>query len=439
MIANTKVLSMKRYLPWLSLMVFLCLEISTATAESELDCSVSAADNFPRALPEIIPERNSYRIYWHIATQIEDLADAGNSAARTADIKAAQKLVDGYYINFLIRGMMTYWPERPAECALNKKKRTRESIARCAKLQDELVSELGYPDESSLQVDSMKRVVRNLGLAGEQAAGKEIIGEMILGNQDMTYDAASDRIVLRAIPKTPCFLGNDRLSASAFMVYQEPNVQIPGGTFLHVPTRKGQPAGDSGNPKDDKLPENARMIPMLKKAFEAAGVPMGKLYANIRRWNARKTPVLGRQLASMPEVAGFNFEIGSGILAEQPHRFRPLTRGIAWVLQNTKENVSVLMPGYWSGNDPKSIAEIDTLPSRLRDFVIRLNDSITSEMGLPKGQNAICDSRLILIPASYGRPVHVRTLPSKRNGKYAGTVTGQIHLLNDLRKELCGG
>jgi hypothetical protein len=34
--------------------------------------------------------------------------------------------------------------------------------------------------------------------------------------------------------------------------------------------------------------------------------------------------------------------------------------------------------------------------------------------------------------------VHVKTLPVRRNGNFAGTVTGQISLLAEMRQDLCG-
>ena len=108
------------------------------------------------------------------------------------------------------------------------------------------------------------------------------------------------------------------------------------------------------------------------------------------------------------------------------------------MLQNTDKNVSILMPGYWDRSDIGSDAEIDTLPERTADYVRTLNTLVSRNMGLPRGQNALCTGRLILIPGSYGQPIHVKTLPSMRNGKYAGTVTGEIRMLADLRREMCG-
>ena len=83
--------------------------------------------------------------------------------------------------------------------------------------------------------------------------------------------------------------------------------------------------------------------------------------------------------------------------------------------------------------------EIDTQIARLRQLILEINTGLNARMKLPEGQNAVCSNRLIFIVGSYGQPVHVKPLPMRRaDGRLAGTVTGQIKLLADLRKELCG-
>ena len=97
-----------------------------------------------------------------------------------------------------------------------------------------------------------------------------------------------------------------------------------------------------------------------------------------------------------------------------------------------------LMPAYWSSSQVKSEAGIDELITGLDNFVRTLNLQIGAAMGLPADQNAVCTSHLVFIPASYGVPLIPETFPARRaDGHLAGTVTGEIELLNKLRSELC--
>ncbi len=98
------------------------------------------------------------------------------------------------------------------------------------------------------------------------------------------------------------------------------------------------------------------------------------------------------------------------------------------------------MPGYWPASDIGSLDEIDGLIPRVKTLMTSLSDELNSRMGKQGGKNAICTSRITFIVASYGAPIHVKTLPIARpDGKLAGTVAGQIKLINDLRANLCGG
>ena len=190
----------------------------------------------------------------------------------------------------------------------------------------------------------------------------------------------------------------------------------------------------SEDPKADKIPENARIFQLLDDAFSRAGIPFGSVYPNLRAWNQR-TPSLVSALIEIPVVGGLSFEGGSGNMTEKPRKIRQYAQGMAWTLRNSKEDITLIMPGYWTPDQARSTEGIDQLPERLRKYILTINGRLSTEMASP---NAICNPRIILIPGSYGRPVHVKTLPSMRNGKYAGTVTGEIRMLNDLRKELCG-
>ena len=116
-----------------------------------------------------------------------------------------------------------------------------------------------------------------------------------------------------------------------------------------------------------------------------------------------------------------------------------LILGVSWLLAKTDRDISFLMPGYWERDQVGNEEEIDTQIPRLRQLFIVLNDGLNAKMKLPTGQNAICNNRLAFIVGSYGKPVSVKSLPMRRaDGRLAGTVTGQIQLLSDIRKEICG-
>lgn len=420
-------------------------------------CSVASAQG--KAEPPVpkVRDPGKFRIFWHIATQVEDLADAGKDAAKLKDIREVQKIADGYYMNMLITGPLVYWPGRPKQCATNFKRINEgDSIEitgdtfsfpqgggagrnECEAEQADFEKKAGFSDTVSLQHAAMKRVMANLDIAAEQKAGKEVIGVLIINGREMAYDGAADAIKLKNLPKTMCFFNSVDFAPNSWMTYQEPNIQMKQGVFVWVP-RKGADGKvvKSKNPKADKAPENPRVYSLVESAFQTAGVPFGEIYANMRKWNRRQTPDLAKQLAAMPEIRGFNFEGGASVPVTKARKIENYSNGIAWILKNTDKNVSILMPGYWDRADIGSEDEIDTLPERTRDYVKMLNDEVSKKMGLPQGQNAFCTGRLILIPGSYGKPLHVKTLPSMRKGKYAGTVTGEIRILNDLRNEMCG-
>ena len=424
-------------------------------ARENCDISTAVPNLKPPALP--VPDQKHFRIFWHVATQIEDIADADTNPDAMAEIRSVQKLVDGYYMNLLITGPLVYWPDRPTECRANFKRiQEGDSIEiqgenfdfpgggsagrnSCEDRQAEFERNKGFSDTVALQYDAMGRVLKNLNLKKEQASGKEVIGVLILDTEDMDYNSATDRIVLKELPKTMCFFNSEHFAANSWMTYQEPNIQLKRGNFVWVPRlgADGKPRR-SDDAKQDRAPDNPRVYDLVENAFRKQGVDMGKIYANMRRWNRRNTPELARQLAALPEIRGFNFEGGAAITAIKQRKLKTYSAGIAWVLQNTDKNVSILMPGYWDRSDIGSDAEIDTLPERTADYVRTLNTLVSRNMGLPRGQNALCTGRLILIPGSYGQPIHVKTLPSMSNGKYAGTVTGEIRMLADLRREMCG-
>lgn len=415
------------------------LALATPTAANVLDCRISSFSQEPDlSVSRVQIDLKHFRIFWHIATQIEDVADATSHSDIVADIRLAQSMVDGYYVNPLLGGPLTYWPDRPAKCALNKKMRTTDSTATCKAEQQKMRQTRGEGDDRNSQFKALVRAFKVLDLTAEQSRGKQIMGEMILDNSEVTYSTESDQLTLSKLPRTVCVLADaGKLAANDMMIYQEPVPQSRVGSFLWVPRKEGQKVEPGADPKAYKIPENARIFPMLRQAFDRAGVPLGKMFPNFRVWN-RRSPALVNDLAQMPEIGGFNFEGGASILAEKQKKLEMYAEGISWILQKTKKNVSVLMPGYWPGEGVVDPGDIDTLPVRTRDFVLELDRRISEKMGLSDRQHAICTGRMIFIPASYGRPMHVKTLPSRRNGQFAGTVTGQIQMLAELRTQLCG-
>jgi hypothetical protein len=396
-----------------------------------LNCSPSSFRSV--SAPKMrLPESNGFRILWHVATQIEQIADA--DAAAIADIRETQKKVDGYYVNAILRGPITYWPGRPAECSLNNKIRTAQTNETCGAGRKKMLQKLGYDNETDLQVDGMKRAAEVLGLAKEQSRGKIVMTEMLVNDIAMTYVPQTDSIKLNELPASQCLLNAMSVTPDAYMVYQEPAAQVNNGKYLWVPRKDAGKVAKSAQPKADKIPENTRVFGMIDAAYRQAGIPFGNIFPNIRSWN-RKSPGLVGELAAIPSIAGYNFEGGSRLFVEEPRKVEAFARGVAWSLQNTKDYVSILMPGYWPDGMTGTTEGIDTLPKRVRDYVLALNDKLS---GITGKSNAICNGRIILVPASYGRPVHVSTLPSMRNNSYAGTVTGEIRMLADLRKKLCG-
>lgn len=422
---------MKR-IPLLAGMAALLIAATPAAAAQAagLDCSLQSARTSPAPKPS--GSASGFRIYWHVATQIEDIADAQGKDVE--DLKDTQKLVDGYFFNVLIRGPLTYWPDRPEQCSVNKKMRTAEINRACNAERSKMLDGLGYGSETELQIASMERVMKVLGIPAEQAKGKTVMSEMLLNDEEMSYVPETDTIRLNSIPRSLCVLNAQSVTPNTFMVYQEPRAQISKDKFLWVPRKIDGKLVKSEDPKADKIPENARIFQLLDDAFEKAGIPFGSVYPNLRAWNQR-TPSLVSALIEIPVVGGLSFEGGSGNMTEKPRKIRQYAQGMAWTLRNSKEDITLIMPGYWTPEQTKTTEGIDQLPERLRKYILTINDRLSTEMGR---SNAICNPRIILMPGSYGRPVHVKTLPSMRNGKYAGTVTGEIRMLYDLRKELCG-
>jgi len=217
-------------------------------ARENCDISTAVPNLKPPALP--VPDQKHFRIFWHVATQIEDIADADTNPDAMAEIRSVQKLVDGYYMNLLITGPLVYWPDRPTECRANFKRiQEGDSIEiqgenfdfpgggsagrnSCEDRQAEFERNKGFSDTVALQYDAMGRVLKNLNLKKEQASGKEVIGVLILDTEDMDYNSATDRIVLKELPKTMCFFNSEHFAANSWMTYQEGNYILDSRLFL---------------------------------------------------------------------------------------------------------------------------------------------------------------------------------------------------------------
>lgn len=433
----------------------------TGAAQAEIACGVSevAGKSEPPAGQSTNPKQ--FQIFWHIATQIEDIADAPGKDAAMKDLAIAGKLADGYYFNVLLGGPMIYWPERSKVCELNfKRVKANDKIvlpdeevdfpgggeagqADCGKLQDEYLA--GQPEATDtlreIQLAALRRVVEVLGLKGAQNSGKPIWGENIIRNTDFSYDKATDMVTLNKLPTTYCIMNSLGIMLNEMMLYQEPGSQVKKDLFLWVPRQK--PNGQlkySENPKRDKLPENPRVLGLIEKSFRNAGLPQSGLRVNIRRIRPVQAMKIFAELEKTANFAGYNFEGGTSLIEVKKQNIEPLVDNIAWILRNSNRDVSLLMPGYWTREEIDTEQEIDGLIDRLKQLILNLNGKLNAKLQLPAGQNAMCTDRFVLIPASYGQPLRVKTLPMYRSeGKLAATVTGQIRLLDDLRKDLCGG
>ena len=445
----------------------LCLFIAGAacnvplanSAYADSSCAISEAAGKPAAPPPSSGSPDQFRIFWQISTQIEDLADAAENSAAMKDIAETRKLADGYYINTLLAGPLIYWPNRPLECALNKKvaagtdpidldgtiftpsggTATRDE---CGKKQDDFIKRTNkYKSARELQTDALQRVIGILDFEKEQASGKPIWGAQIVSADAFRYDRDTDKVSLKELPRTYCFMNSTGITLNGMLLYMEQRGQTKKGKFLWIPVRDRNGKLESlDNARLAKIPENSHAFDLIARSFAEAGVPASGFRANIRQWNAKKSPRMVKELVAVPGFGGFNFEGGTAILPSNKNRIDNYVAGISWILQNTDSNVSLLMAGFWDRDMVGSTEEIDQLIPRVRELVLALNAKLSQKMGSPSGENAICSNRINLIVASYGQPVHVKALPVRRdNGNLAGTVTGQIKLLSDVRKELCSG
>jgi hypothetical protein len=418
----------------------------SASAATPPDCSPGAAAGKPPPPPVAQRTTKAFGIFWHLGTQLEDIADAKEGSTAWTVIGELKNNVNGYYVN-VHANQLGYWVERPAECAVNfARARDTEGAEAVTQLRQgcdsKFAASLGH-DAKDRQAArdayraALDRVLRNLDLKGEQARGKPVMGEMVLANRDFHYDDAKRELSLRYLPTTYCYLSAAGVSVNSAMVYQSPPFQIKKGSFLLVP-RSGSIA-DVADPRKEALPFNLRLVDQLSHAFAEAGAPLSRFAIHVRRWNNR----LVKELAGRKDerLGGVFFEGGTEIISSKRRsepRIENFAEGIAWLLNNSQEKIFLLMPGFWEKDKVTSTEDRDDLIPRLRKTVTLLNQKIGEKLDPKPAEPAICNARLTFIPASYGRPVHVKTLPAERNGKLAGTVAGEIMLLAQMRREMCG-
>ena len=416
-------------------------------------CSPGEAASKPAPPPAHHGPANAFRILWHVGTQLEDLADADKHPDTRSAIADVQSDVDGYY--FLVLN----WPDRPAECYRNFNALSREiereapdqeaddqvpgaglegEQKRCRLEFKDASIKHGWGKRDEVVAAAQTRAIGNLNIHEEQQQGKLIAVEMRLNNRDFAYLEQEDKLRLDRLPNGYCFLNAAGISAGNVLAYQEPKIQTPRGTLLSIP-RDASHIDQARSPRLDLLPENVRIVGLLGDAFAADNVPPPQISINVRRWTKHQEKAF-EQLRNSPYFGGYFFEGGAEIISTKR---RPVPRidnfadGMAWILANTDKNIFLLMPGFWE-KEPQNDEEVDDLIPTLRKTLTMLNEKIGARLNLPAGEQAICSERIYLIPASYGAPVHVKTLPSERDGKLAGTVTGEIKSLAEMRRELCG-
>jgi hypothetical protein len=417
-------------------------------AAEPIDCSPAAAAGRQAPPSPAKATEQAFQIFWHIGTQMEELADVAPDSVARKEIADVQKHVNGYYIT-VHPNQLGYWAKRPSKCAVNfMRARDRVGDDAVQNLRDtcnrnfaaSVGGDGGDSKRAAIPVyrDALARVIRNLDLKGEQARGKMVIGQMLLINTDFRYDDTGTQLSLRRLPITYCYLNAAGLSVNNVLAYQEPGVQIRQGRFLVAP-RAGSRA-DPTNGRREALPFNLNLVEQLDQAFAQAHAPLSQFAINVRRWDER----MSSALAAKPRdehIGGIFFEGGAEIISTKRRkipRVGNFAEGIAWLLANSDENIFMLMPGFWEKDELTSTEDRDELIPQLRKTVMTLNQEIERRLPNKPNKPAICNERMHFIPGTYGSPAHVKPLPAERNGKLAGTVSGEIMLLAQMRREMCG-
>lgn len=430
---------------------FTCLSLTPAPVlAAPLTCSTATATGLAEPRQKAAANPNAFRIYWHVGTQIEQIADAPAQSAAMADLRRARAAVDGYYVMGALSGNLGYWPNRPVRCLANAKRIAdgdtltiggteeqfdggggqlkRQCEAQIGTALAPKGKKLSAADIDTIQSNAFQKAARILDLAGESKRGKVVMAPVLVRKDDFAYDAGSGKLTLTALPSSYCSLAQAGIAPDTLLIYQEPRVK----NMLRIPLD-----GESAPSNADFLPRNVRAFGLIDQAFDAASVPLAGISPNLRVWNPQYRRLLGAYRDN-PLIEGINFEASTKLLADDPKRISRIAQGIAYILANSKYDVTLLIPGYWQPEDVATTAGIDGLTARTQTFVQTLDRELRAAGAGSGKRSPLCNSRIALIPASYGNPVHPATLPAQRNGGWAGTVTGQIGLLADMRATLCG-
>ncbi len=402
-----------------------------------------------------------FKILWHIATQIEPLSK-DLSAEERSQIGTLKGMVNGYYFN-LLHGpqVLSYFPNRPLFCNLNFQHFNIEANA--SKID---FNEFGNPifnynnqildvnllqnfcqtqfniysasvgDQAAVYQQQLSRVFRNLNISEEQEMGKKVIAEIILKKTEFVGEGRD--IEYRDLPGSYRVFHDNYIFADSIMTYQEPSLQGANDYFYF--------------PEQDELAEKLdprwyhknlfTSFEFLTNQLNNFVMTPPKISIDIRHWDHLGAGGYETSISSMLNSGGANnfagivFEGGINqlVVGGAVHSF---SRGAAWLLQNTSEDIYFLMPPEVSVKDFKTEYELDELTnSSTHEYFATLNQEINQIMNT--SGSPVCNSRFNFIPPSYAFPIHPPTFPVTRNGIYARTVSGQITLMNEIRKEMCG-
>jgi hypothetical protein len=264
--------------------------LSAAPATDRCEPAEAAGKPVPPAPSE--SPKGKFRILWHISTQIEDLADADKNPSSQQYIVDVQKRVDGYYFTALPHQVGYWHGRRPPECSTNfVRARDRLGIEEAKRLRDEcqgkFLSGVGSNDASEPRNDlenmyraALKSVIRNLDIKAEQQRGKVVLGQMLLTAHDWAYDKSQDKLALKRLPRTYCFMNSTGVSVNNVLAYQEPHSQKRNGSLLVL--GKDQTESTTASARQANLPWNLKVIELLHDSFAEARVPLSKFSINVR-------------------------------------------------------------------------------------------------------------------------------------------------------------
>lgn len=417
-------------------------------------------------------QKTPFKIYWGLNTRIEPLADLTAGTQNERDLKRVKSVVQGYMVTSLSGGRLSYWPDRPRRCAVNDKEaRGPEEITIAEMINgvrqvttynvDQLISECEGLLASSTEViaktraswrnlplraaqgriadDAMSRALDNLNIRGEVAEGKRLESELHMSEAAVGYNATTDVLSFNtassgsvAYPKTYRFLKEYGVLSEAGLAYQERTKQEE-TTLSAIPfTKGGTPTGS--------LPENGRILNMYGNAFEVTGVSSPKLRPNIRVW--AKGPQNGvKTMVKSPHFGGINIEGGVGAVDDTTGsgelKVANYAKAIAWLFQNTPadKEASILMPSFINLDELTDEAKYD---KNARDRVHRYIKALDRELKANGVKTGVCTDRLIIITGGYGKWIHPEIFPIERGGRTAGTTSGLVFALDEIRTTLCG-